>query len=111
MDNCWKFVKWDIPPLENLKDSFPYRMRTKVNAGEKLTQEEKDELYQDMRNNTFSKHGIPLQGWMFNFSDYCHLYYVEDKYGYIEKVWAPNKTSIRHNRHEPPIRRIVEVPQ
>ncbi|MDD5510809.1 MAG: molybdenum ABC transporter ATP-binding protein [Dehalococcoidales bacterium] len=109
MDNAWKFVQWDVQELDTLKDSFPYRMRLKLNNGEALTQEEKDNIFADISRNIFSRSGIPLGGWMFDFSDYCRQYYVEFTYGHIQKYWAPNKTAIRHDRYTRPLRRIVEV--
>lgn len=109
--HTWKFVDHDIGPLVDLRDSFPYRMRLKVDKGEKLTQEEKDELFHDMQRNSRAKYGIPLGGWLFSFSDYCRTYYVEFRYGGIEKVWSPNKTAIRNFDYFPPIMKIQEVNQ
>lgn len=37
-----KFVKWDVPELATLKDSKVYRLRERLNDGDKLTREEKN---------------------------------------------------------------------
>ncbi len=39
-----KFVAWKVPTLESLRNSKVYRLRFKLNNGEKLSQEEKDWL-------------------------------------------------------------------
>lgn len=36
-----KFVKWDVPELDALKGSKVFQIREKVNAGRKLSREEK----------------------------------------------------------------------
>ena len=35
-----KFVQWDVPELDGLKDSKVYRLRERLNNGDKLTREE-----------------------------------------------------------------------
>lgn len=37
-----KFVQWDVPELDGLKDSKVYRLRERLNNGDKLTREEKN---------------------------------------------------------------------
>ena len=39
-----KFVQWDVPELDSLKDSKVYRLRERLNDGDKLTREEKNWL-------------------------------------------------------------------
>ena len=39
-----KFVQWDVPELDGLKDSKVYRLRERLNNGDKLTREEKNWL-------------------------------------------------------------------
>ena len=39
-----KFVKWDIPKLESLRNSKVYALREKVNSGEKLERDEKRKI-------------------------------------------------------------------
>jgi len=96
-----------LNPLIELKDSFPYQLKEKVIAGKKLTGKEKHILFAELRNNSYSKVGIPLQGWMFDFSDILKPFYVEYTYGNIEKVYAPDKMSIRHNERQ--IEKITEI--
>ena len=64
-----KFVAWEVPSLENLQGSKVYGLRTKLNNGEKLSREEKDWLTRNVNSNTYFKSAVPLQGWMFDFSD------------------------------------------
>ena len=36
-----KFVQWDVPELEKLKDSKVYKLRERLDNGDKLSREEK----------------------------------------------------------------------
>ena len=71
-----KFVAWEVPSLENLQGSKVYGLRTKLNNGEKLSREEKDWLTRNVNSNTYFKSAVPLQGWMFDFSDILRTYIV-----------------------------------
>lgn len=64
-----KFVKWEVPTLENLHECKVYRLRMKVNNGEVLNREEKNWITEKVNGNTYFKSAIPLQGWRFDFSD------------------------------------------
>ena len=37
-----KFVQWDVPELEKLKDSKVYKLRERLDNGDKLSREEKN---------------------------------------------------------------------
>lgn len=103
-----KFVEHKIPPLETLSGFWIYKLKEKVLAGEALTREEKDRLFVDMwSSSTFTKQGVCLHGWCFDFSQILKEYFVEFTYGHIQSVYAPDKTSIRNRLDS--IRRIVEV--
>ena len=106
---AYKFVDWDVPGLITLKNSKPYQIKEKVLAREKLSREEKDYLYTNLRANNFSKTGIPLHGWMFGFLPWLRLYYVEYNYSHIQKVWSPDKMAIRNNIYESEIVKITEI--
>lgn len=42
------------------------------------------------------KSGVEFaQGWKFDFSDVCHLYWVKSRYGQISEYYALDKTSLR----------------
>ena len=82
-------------------------MTTKLRRGEELSRAEKNRLYEELQHNSYSKKGIPLQGWMFDFGQWLKEYFIEFTYGQIEKVWAIDKTSIRAYEHN--IKRIVEI--
>ena len=102
----YKFVDHDVPALETLANSFSARMRAKIDAGKKLTREEKDQLYRQLFGNSRSKTGIPLGGWIFPFRDVLKRFYVEYTYGHIQVAYAVDKTSIR--AFEPLIHKIQE---
>lgn len=104
----YKFVKWEIPPLDKLDGSFPYLLHKQLEEGIQPTRAEKDRAFSGLCHNSYSKTGIPLQGWMFDFRDWLKEYFVEFDYGHIERYWAFDKTSIR-NEFSGRISRIVEV--
>ncbi len=103
----YKFVKWDIPPLKELKDTRIYQLHDKlIIRKEKATREDKDYLFNEL--DTWRKCGVKLHGWMFDFSDILKEYWVETKYWDIYKYYALDKTSIRIN-YGVPLRKIVEI--
>ena len=88
----YKFVKHDIPALEDLRGTDTYRL---FDNRHKLCREEKDRLFRDLQTNSYSRMGIPLLGWMFPFHDVLRTFLVKLRhYGWCE-VYAPDRTSIR----------------
>ena len=86
-----KFVKWDIPELDKLADTFPYRMMVKLNAGHKLSRDEKNRLSKDV----ISYHGsIHLQGWSFDLRRHLTGYLVK-QYGSWKEYYSLDKTALR----------------
>ena len=93
MDNriAFKFVSWDIRPLEEYAFTLPYRAKVKLLNGEKLTREEKDMLVSSM----FYNFGIiKIGGWAFNFQPYLKKYLVK-QYGSWQEYRAFDKTSLK----------------
>ena len=90
-----KFAKWDVPGLDTLKSSKVYQLREKVNAGEKLSRDEKNWIVENVnRNSYFIKNAIPLGGYRFDFSDILKTYIVK-QYGSYQEYRAIDKTSLR----------------
>lgn len=89
-----KFVKWDIPELDTLKNSKVYQLREKVNAGEKLSREEKNWIAENVNRNSYFKSAIPLSGYCFDFSEILKTYIVK-QYGSYQEYNAVDKTSLR----------------
>lgn len=72
MKNVYKFVKWEINPLEEQKHSTYYKVMEKLNNGEKLAREEK--------NITTNHNGFhDVLGWRYNFSRYMKTFVVKLK--------------------------------
>lgn len=103
MKNVRKFVTWDVPPLETLRDTNVYKIMEKLNNGEKLTRDEK--------NSICSQNGIVQRsGWEFNFAPYMKNYLVKLKYYGWEEYNAFDKTVIRTTIYKPShIIKIVEI--
>jgi hypothetical protein len=102
-----KFVQWDVPELETLKGSKVYVLREKLNAGDKLSREEKNWITENVNHNTYFTHSIPLSGYHFNFSDILKTYVVK-QYGQWHEYRAIDKTGLRSMIYGR-IERIVEV--
>lgn len=90
MENVFKFVNWEIPPLEELQDTFAYKIMEKLNNNEKLTREEKNKLCYDIDNGI-----VKRQGWCFNFRPHLKSFVAKDKYGDWREYYAFDKTSLR----------------
>jgi hypothetical protein len=94
MDNTRKFVNWDVPNLEALKDSKAYQLRQRLNDGGKLNRSEKNWLTEAVNHNAYFKQSVPLQGWCFSFTDALRHYWVK-QYGQITEYFAVDKTALR----------------
>lgn len=102
-----KFVKWEIPPLETLTGSKVYALRQRLNAGDKLTRDEKNWITENVNHNTYFKSAVPLSGWRFDFSDVLKTYVVK-QYGSYQEYRAIDKTSLRTMLYGR-IERIIEI--
>lgn len=91
---AYKFVKWNIAPLEKLKDTKVYGLRVKCMNGKRLSREEKDWLAAKLSVGRCGRTAIALQGWMFSFYDYMNRYLVR-RHGVWEVYYAPDRTSLR----------------
>ena len=89
-----KFAKWDVPRLDTLKSSKVYQLREKVNAGEKLSRDEKNWIVENVNRNSYFKNAIPLGGYRFDFSEILKTYIVK-QYGSYQEYRAIDKTSLR----------------
>lgn len=94
----YKFVKWDVPALEKLQDSKVYQLRKKIDNGEKLSRDEKNWITEQCNCNSYSRYGIPLQGWMFSFADVLKTFWVK-QHGYISECTGIDKTAIRQTTY------------
>lgn len=102
-----KFVKWEIPPLETLTGSKVYALRQRLNAGDKLTKDEKNWITEKVNHNAYFKSAVPLNGWRFDFSDVLKTYIVK-QYGSYQEYRAIDKTSLRTMLYGR-IERIIEI--
>lgn len=88
---AYKFVTWDIRPLEELQSTLPYKAKVKLLNGGKLTRTEKDMLVSSM----FYNFGvIKMGGWAFDFKPYLKKYLVK-QYGSWQEYRAFDKTSLK----------------
>lgn len=91
-----KFVKHDVSELKELSNYIVYELREKINAGKKLTRNEKNWITKNINSNSnsFFKDAIPLHGWRFDFSDILKTYGVR-QYGSYREYRAIDRTSLR----------------
>lgn len=102
-----KFVKWDIPELEQLKGSKVYMLRELLNNGGRLNRSEKNWITGQVRKCSFCRKGIALMGYYFDFSDVLKTYFVK-QYGQVAEYYAIDKTALRSVLYGR-IEKIVEV--
>lgn len=102
-----KFVKWDIPELTTLQGSKVYQLKERVNAGEKLSRDEKNWITENANKNCYFKSAIPLGGYRFDFSNILKTYVVK-QYGSYHEYRAIDKTSLRAMLYGT-IDKIIEV--
>lgn len=91
---AYKFVKWDINPLDTLKGAKVYDLKVKCMEGKRLTREEKNWLASKLVTGSYGRTAIPLMGWMFSFYDYMSRYLVR-QYDQWTEYYAPDRTSLR----------------
>lgn len=89
-----KFVRWEVPELTLLQNSRVYRLREHLNCGGKLNREDKNWITQNVRECTYFRQGIALNGYHFDFSDVLKRYFVK-QYGQIAEYYAVDKTALR----------------
>ena len=89
-----KFVRWEVPELTLLQDSRVYRLREHLNCGGKLNREDKNWITQNVRECTYFRQGIALNGYHLDFSDVLKRYFVK-QYGQIAEYYAVDKTALR----------------
>ena len=89
-----KFVQWDVPELEKLKDSKVYKLRARLDNGDKLSREEKNWLTRNVKECCHFKRGSALMGYRFDFSDVLKRYFVK-QHGHIAEYYAIDKTALR----------------
>ncbi len=89
-----KFVQWDVPELAKLKDSKVYKLRERLDNGNKLSREEKNWLTRSVKECGYFKRSVALMGYRFDFSDVLKRYFVK-QYGHIAEYYAIDKTALR----------------
>lgn len=95
MTEIYKFVKWDVPGLEELKDAKAVRLRRRIDNGGRLTRREKDWLTEAVNHNTYFKRAVPVRGWCVPFTDVLRRFLVR-QYGSWQEMWATDRTAIRN---------------
>lgn len=91
---AFKFVPWDTKPLEALKDSIVFKIRSLINSGAKLNKAQKNWITNRVNSNTYFNNAIPLQGWAFTFSDVLKKFVVKQD-GQCAEYYAVDKTPLR----------------
>lgn len=89
-----KFVNWEVNPLDSLKGTKAYILRTRLNGNGRLSREEKNWVTRNVNDNTCFKCAIPVMGWRFDFSDVLNTYLVS-QYGRWQEYKAVDKTALR----------------
>lgn len=94
MDIASKFVEWEVQALASLKECKAYKIRERLNKGEKLNRAEKNWLTEAVNHNAYFKQSVPVLGWRFCFADALRHYWVK-QYGHIAEYFAVDRTALR----------------
>jgi hypothetical protein len=89
-----KFVQWEVPALETLRNSRAYKLRESLNNGGKLSRDDKNWITRSVKESVYFKRGIALNGYHFDFSDVLKRYFVK-QHGFICEYYAIDKTALR----------------
>lgn len=89
-----KFVPWDTPSLDSLRGSIVYKIRALINSGARLNRAQKNWITNKVNTNSYFKNAVPLQGWMFHFSDVLKKFVVKQD-GLCQEYYAVDKASLR----------------
>ena len=81
-----KFVQWEVPALETLRNSRAYKLRE--------SREDKNWITRSVKESVYFKRGIALNGYHFDFSDVLKRYFVK-QHGFICEYYAIDKTALR----------------
>lgn len=107
MTRIYKFVKWDVPSIEELKDAKAVKMRNHIDNGGRLTRQDKNWITEAVNHNTYFNRAVPVQGWCIPFADVLRRFIVK-QYGEWREMFAVDKTAIRKNTYGR-IEEIVEL--
>ena len=103
-----KFVKHEIPTLEQLEGSHVLILWHHALDG-KLTKEEKQDIFERVVVCDW-KYGIKYQGWFFDFKPWLKKYWVKTMWGGIREYYAFSKTQLRdYIKFEGKILKIIEL--
>lgn len=107
MTKIYKFVKWEVPSIEALKDAKAVRLRTHIDNGGRLTRQDKNWITEEVNHNPYFKRAVPVQGWCISFADVLRRFVVK-QYGQWWEMYAIDKTAIRKTTYGR-IEEIVEI--
>ena len=93
--------------IESIKYSKAYRILSDLCDGLKISQDDKDFIYEYIRSSSYFNDAVALLGVKIDFSPFLKRYWVKFDYGTIQEFYAFNKTSIRNCENN--IMKIKEV--
>jgi len=90
---AYKFVNWEVPALESLRNSRVYQLRLQLDRVEFINREDKNWITQNVNCNTYFKSIIPLQGYCFDFSYVLKRFWAK-QYGQISEYRSTDETAL-----------------
>lgn len=103
----YKFVTHKVPSLDQMLKTPIGELWSKVNAGRRLTRDEKNLLFSRLYDNARDNSGVCEKGWFFPFLGYLKRFRVTFGPCGVGEYYAPDKTAIRAQR--PGVTRVVEI--
>lgn len=97
MSNVYPFVEKPAN-IEVVKASKAYKLREKIDKGERLTPSEKLWITENVGDCSFSRTGVAILGWIVSFRDVLKRMLYR-QYGSWHETYAVNKTYLRKSTY------------
>ena len=114
MENVHKFVKHEVPSLEQISNTPVYRLMQHLNNGGSYKSADRAEIevvFNELFHSEAYRHGyVKRAGYVFDFSEYLKTYLIKCKHFGWYEVKAFNKTLLRKLSANPSyILKIIEL--
>lgn len=105
-----KFVEWNVPAMDALRETTAFKIREQLDNGKRLDREQKNWLTHAVNTNAYFRKAVPVMGYRVPFDDVLRRFAIKQYGGSLHEMWATDKTAIR-NMVVGSIDEIVELPQ
>lgn len=91
-----KFVEWNVPAMDALRETTAFKIREQLDNGKRLDREQKNWLTQAVNTNAYFRKAVPVMGYRVPFDDVLRRFAIKQYGGSLHEMWATDKTAIRN---------------